>query len=576
MLLGLSIRDLVIVAELELEFGAGFTVLTGATGAGKSILIDALLLALGERGDADLVREGAARAEVTAAFRVTPEACDWLAERDLAADGERLLLRRVVDSAGRSKAYVNGTPTTLAQLRELGALLVDVHGQHAHQSLLEPAAQMHLLDDHGKALDSARAVAAAWQALVRARRARDAAQALAAGAREQQERLRWIVDELLELAPLIGEWDAVQAEHKRLANAADLLDGARGALDTLLEADDATVVRLAGVATRVAQLATYDPRLAPIGAALDAARIQADDAARELAQYLDRVDLDDSRLALVEARVAALHAAGRKLRCAPEALPQLLESSRAELEVLGAAADVAQHDAAVAAALAQYDTLAQALSAQRAAAARSFAREVTRAMQDLAMPGGRLAVELEACAPSATGNERVEFRVAGHPGVTPRALARAKGITWTQAYNLREREKRLAARQQRKSQNPPPVTNSLAIAVIAASATPVATLIFDEVDAGIGGAVAETVGRLLEQLGRMRQVLCVTHLAQVAARGNLHYVVDKSTDPNGRPVARVTPLDQRQRVDEIARMLGGIELTETSRRHALEMLTLTG
>ncbi|HUN91196.1 MAG TPA: DNA repair protein RecN [Burkholderiaceae bacterium] len=551
MLLSLSIRDFVIVDELELEFGPGFTVLSGETGAGKSILIDALLLALGERGDADVVREGAARADVTATFRAGAEAAAWLAAHDLGepepTGDEALYLRRVVDAAGRGKGYINGRPVPLAQLRELGELLVDVHGQHAHQSLLRAGAQLQMLDEHAGAGALARDVAAAWQALRRAQRARDDARAMAESALAEQDRLRWVVDELTDLAPEPGEWERVQSEHKRLSHAAHLLEGARGAVDALAENDGAAISQLDGVIARIGQLASYDPSLAAIRETLEAARIHADDAARALSQYLDRADLDDARLAAVDARVGALHAAGRKLRCAPDALPQLLEASRRKLQDLAASADIERLEAAVAEATSRFDASAALLSQARIGAAGALEREVTRAMQDLSMAGGRFQVELTAAEPSATGVEKVEFRVAGHAGVAPRALARiASGGELARI--------------------------SLAIAVIAATATPVATLIFDEVDAGIGGAVAETVGRLLRQLGQMRQVLCVTHLPQVAARGDHHLAVSKATAADGRPVSRITRLERKERVEEIARMLGGLELTDTTRKHAREML----
>jgi len=551
MLLSLSIRDFVIVDQLELEFGPGFTVLSGETGAGKSILVDALLLALGERADGDVVREGTGRAEVTAAFRATTAALAWLAEHDLddaqSAADEPLLLRRIVDSGGRSKAYVNGRPVPLAQLREVGELLVDVHGQHAHQSLLRGAAQLQLLDEHDGATPLARDVAAAWQGLRRAQRACDEARALAAGALAEQERLRWVVDELGEIEPTEGEWQAVSAEHQRLSHAASLLEGARDALDVLAENDDAALTRLDGVIGKMKQLAGYDPSLAEIGDALEGARSQIDEAARALVRYLDRTDLDDRLLATIDARLGALHAAARKFRSAPEALPALLADSRRRLAGIADAADLERLDTAAAEATRRYDASATLLSARRVDAARRFGHEVTRAMQDLAMAGGRFEVVLAEAERSSTGNERAEFRIAGHAGVTPRPLSKvASGGELARI--------------------------SLAIAVIAASATPVATLVFDEVDAGIGGAVAETVGRLLKQLGQARQVLCVTHLAQVAARGDLHLSVGKASGADGRPVSRIASLDRRQRVEEIARMIGGHELTETTRKHAREML----
>jgi DNA repair protein RecN (Recombination protein N) len=547
MLLALSIRNVVIVDTLELEFAPGFTVLTGETGAGKSILIDALLLALGERADADVVREGAARADINAEFRVNGAAAAWLATNELTSEDGNVLVRRTVDASGRSKGFINGTAVTLAQLRELGELLVDVHGQHAHQSLLRPAAQLALLDEHGGLAAAAREVGAAYGAWRREREARSRAEQMAGAAALEQERLRWIVDELSALAPQAGEWDAIESEHKRLAHAASLLEGARSAVDALSEGDGAALERIDAVLARLAQLSGFDARLAPIAATLDAARIQVDDAARDLTRYLAQTEIDDARLAEVEARVTALHAAARKFRCAPTELAALLAQAQEKLNALAAAADLDGLKRREAEAEQVYLKLARALSKQRTRAAANMAREVTRAMQDLAMPGGRFDIALTEGEPTAHGMQRAEFLVAGHAGVTPRPLAKvASGGELARI--------------------------SLAVSVIAATATPVATLIFDEVDAGIGGAVAETVGRLLQQLGRERQVLCVTHLPQVAARGDQHCVVSKVEAEDGRPVSRIAALDRRARVEELARMLGGLQITDTTRKHAREML----
>ena len=547
MLLSLAVRDFVIVDELALDFSPGFTVLTGETGAGKSILIDALQLALGERAEADVVREGAARAEVSAEFRVDAAASRWLAENALQGDGDTALLRRVVESSGRSRAFVNGTAVTLAQMRALGDLLLDVHGQHAHQSLLRPAAQLALLDAHGGLHDSAQAVAAAHASWRQAVKSLEEAQAMEGSARAEQDRLRWIVEELAQVAPRPGEWAEVEAEHRRLAHGASLLEGSQAAVEQLADAEDSALARIDRATEQLTRLSDYDARLQPAVDALAGARAQLDDAARTLNRYLDGADLDQARLAAVEARVAELHAAARKFRCTPEELATLLESSREKLAALAAARDLDALRARESAARAEYDRAAAALGRQRGRAARDMAREVTRAMQDLSMAGGRFDVELAPCEPSASGSERAEFLVAGHAGVSPKPLAKvASGGELARV--------------------------SLAIAVIAATATPVATLIFDEVDAGIGGAVAETVGRLLKQLGGDRQVLCVTHLPQVAARGDQHLVVSKVQGDDGRPVCRIAGLDRKARVDEVARMLGGLQITDTTRKHAREML----
>lgn len=546
MLLSLAIRDFVIVDALELDLASGYTVLTGETGAGKSILIDALQLALGERAEADVVRDGAPRAEVCAEFGVHAAATAWLAEAGIAAQ-DTVLLRRVVEAGGRSRAWIDGSPATLAQLRELGELLVDVHGQHAHQSLLRPAAQLALLDEHGGLGAQAAEVGTLWSEWRRALRARESAQQMAQAALAEQDRLRWTVEELGDLAPAAGEWEAVQAEHRRLAHGASLLEGAQAAIDALAQADGAALAQVDAVVARLTQLAQFDPRLAPIVESLEAARIQIDDAAGELARYLDRTELDAGRLAELDARLSALHAAARKFRCEPGALAGLLTDARERLAALTAASDLEGLARVEAEAQARYRSAAQDLSDARRAAAGHMGEQVSRAMQDLAMAGGRFEVALAEIEPAAHGLERAEFLVAGHAGVAPKPLAKvASGGELARV--------------------------SLAISVIAATATPVSTLIFDEVDAGIGGAVAETVGRLLHELGGTRQVLCVTHLPQVAARADQHLLVAKQVRDAGTPVTRIEVLDRKTRVEEIARMLGGLEITETTRKHARQML----
>jgi len=548
MLLSLAIRNFVIVESLELDFAPGFTVLTGETGAGKSILIDALLLALGERGDADVVREGAPRAEISAEFRAGAAVVEWMQSQDVGdADEASVLVRRTIDSGGRSKSYINGSPVTLAQLRELGELLLDVHGQHAHQSLLKSAAQLALLDEHGGLAGERRELGKAWADWKREQRAREEAEAMAASALAEQDRVRWIVEELDALAPQPGEWDTVQAEHKRLSHAAGLLEGVQAAVEALAESDGSALAQVGNVSGRITHLVPYDERLQPAVELIDAAQIQLDEAVAVLRRYLDKTDLDASRLAEVDVRLSALHGAARKFRTTPEQIAELLATSRARLDALASAGDLDALRARESALRDAWAKQAKALSKKRAAAAKRMGQEVTRAMQDLNMEGGRFEVALVEGEPAASGTDRVEFLVAGHAGVQPKPLARvASGGELARI--------------------------SLAISVIAATATPVATLIFDEVDAGIGGAVADTVGRLLKRLGQNRQVLAVTHLPQVAAHGDQHYVVLKESDDAGRPVSRLRQLDRKTRIEEVARMLGGQEITETTRKHAREML----
>lgn len=555
MLLALSIRDFVIVEALELEFGAGFTVLTGETGAGKSILIDAVSFVLGERADPDTVREGCLRAEVGAEFRIGASVQAWLSQSGFessATEGAEgtstVLVRRTLDKSGRSRSFVNGSAATQAQLRELGELLLDVHGQHEHQSLLRVPAQLQLLDAQGQLKEQARQVADAFRAWRLAIEARTRAQSAREQSAAQREHLQQLVDELGRLAPENGEWERIEAEQKRLSHGAALLDGARTALQVIAEGEEAAQPRLARAAARLASLCSYDQRLTPVVTALSNANIELEEACRELNLYVANGEPDEGRTAFVEERVAALHAAARKWRCAPAQLRDLYETSRSRLQSLADSQELEQLRVAESEAAAQYQDLAKALSAGRRQAAQNMGSEVSRAMQDLAMTGGRFAVRLLPIDASSTGLERAEFLVSGHEGASARPLAKvASGGELSRI--------------------------GLAISVIAASANLVPTLIFDEVDAGIGGQVAATVGRLLRELGRSRQVFCVTHLPQVACFGDHHFAVRKSSLSDGRPVSSAMELAGEQRVQEIARMLGGTQVTALTQQHAREMLS---
>ena len=547
MLRFLTVRDFVIVEALELDFAAGFTVLTGETGAGKSILIDALALALGERGDAGVVRQGARQAEISADFDAPAALTAWLAEHELAGEGGACILRRVIDAAGRSRAFVNGRSATLAQLREAGEFLVDIHGQHAHQSLARGEAQRALLDEHGGLAAQTVAVREAFARLRHLREALAAAENDARRIADERDQTAWRLEELDRLAPGEGEWDAVQREHTRLANAASLIEGVEAASQALVEGEGAVLSVLAGVSARLSGLAEYDPALRNVLELVDPARIQVQEAGRELSQYLRRADLDPQRLAEVAARVEALHGAGRRLRLPQAQLPAQRVRLRAQLEELKLAADTDALKAELDKAAKAYRTAAKALSAGRAKTAAGLSRQVSEAMQELALAGGKFEVRLEPLEePAAHGMERVEFLVAGHAGVEPRPLARvASGGELSRI--------------------------ALAIQVITSRAAQVPTLIFDEVDAGIGGAVAEKVGRQLRELARERQVLCVTHLAQVASRGDNHWQVAKQSS-GGVTLSTVVALERSGRIEEIARMLGGSEITATTRKAAREML----
>ena len=553
MLRTLTIRDFVIVDAIELEFSNGFTVFTGETGAGKSILIDALQLALGGRGDASMVREGAAKADITADFALTGLAAAWLEANEFASEEGGALLRRVIDNAGRSKAYINGISATAAQLRELGEMLVDIHGQHAHQSLLKPDAQRDLLDNQIAVRDAgARAevveVASlyrAWRALVRQR---EEYETNAKNVLIERERLEWQVGELDKLAPKAGEWAEISNEHSRLSHAASLLEGAQEALSAISESDGHPILsQLSSLNAKLGKLVDVDNQLQAVLDCMEPARIQLQVAVFALNNYIDKVELDPDRLREVDARMEALHSAARKYRVTPEELHDEHAALAAKLRQLADATDIEglrkQEDKARAA----YMEVARRLSQRREKAARELGTQVTSAMQELNMSGGSFAVALNAAEPGAHGLEQVEFLVAGHAGVAPRPLAKvASGGELARI--------------------------SLAISVITSNATTVPTLIFDEVDTGIGGGVAEVVGRLLKRLGQQRQVLCVTHLPQVASQANQHFQVAKNTTGEGRTVSRIDVLDTRARVEEVARMLGGIEITETTRKHARELL----
>lgn len=548
MLRHLSIRDFVIVAALDLEFDSGFTVFSGETGAGKSILIDALALALGERPDASVVRTGSGRADISAEFTPHDRVARWLDEHAFDAD-DTVMLRRVVDANGRSRAFINGTSATLAQLREVGEMLVDIHGQHAHQLLMRADAQRELFDTHAGLAADAAAVARGYRAWRDATHAIDAAQAHERERQLEREKLAWQLAELDKLAPQPGEWDEITAEHKRLTHSANLIDGVQGALGAISESDDAMLTQLGAIVSRLRSLAEYDPALNDALASLEPAEIQLQEASYSLSHYAQRLDLDPDRLAQVETRLDALHSTARKFRLPPETLHDEHEARRAQLAELDAAADLSALQAVADKAKQAYLADAQKLSKARAQAAKALGVAVTTGMQELSMAGGSFEVALVPLAEGgAHGLEQVEFRVAGHAGVPLRPLAKvASGGELARI--------------------------SLALAVIASAASPTPTLIFDEVDTGIGGGVAEVVGRLLHQLGQMRQVLCVTHLPQVAARGDHHFQVAKGEDGEGGTVSTVVPLDRASRIEEVARMLGGLEITATTRKHAKEMLT---
>jgi DNA repair protein RecN (Recombination protein N) len=550
----LCLRDFVIVRELELEPGEGFSVLTGETGAGKSILVDALQLALGGRGDVGVVREGAARAEIDAEFDLPPGLVPWLEEGGFEArdpTNDRLLLRRVIDAQGKSRAWINGGAATVAQLREAADHLVDIHGQHAWQSLTRSASVRALLDAYARIDVSPLAQAwARWKAAGEALRGAHARQA---DLERERERLAWQLGEVDRLAPGDDEWDTLNAEHSRLSNAQALIDAAQSALDLLSEAEVSADALTCRAADALSAVAVHDAQLVSVLSVLHDAQSQLQDAAHTLAGYLHRTEPDPEQLLRLDERVSAWIALARRYRRTPHELPALRAQWRDELQAVEAATDLATLERALTEATAAYKAEAKKVTQARRRAAPQLSAAVTLAMQPLGMTAGRFEVALrDTDAPQSFGVESAEFLVAGHAGSTPRPLAKVAS-----GGELSRIALAIAV-----------TTNQLAKGHDAAG-----TLIFDEIDAGIGGTVAEVVGRLMRQLGQERQVLAVTHLAQVAASADHHYLVSKSTQGSAT-VSSLQVVGGEARVAEIARMLGGERLSGTSLAHAQELLAV--
>jgi DNA repair protein RecN (Recombination protein N) len=546
MLRTLRLRDIVLVEAAEIEFGPGFNVLSGETGAGKSILLDALGLALGHRADAKLVREGCARADVVAEF-ASHEALDaWLEEREIAGDPGTVLLRRVLESDGRSKAFINGQPVPATLLRETGEQLLDIHGQHAHQRLLNGSAQRALLDGFAGIESDVLRLQNCWVTWQDAESVLANARAAGDQIQQDRERLNWQVDELAALKLGPGEWDALEGEQKRLAHAAALIEGARGAADALQDDESAINRQLSRLVARLRPLTLIDPTLIPSLELLEGAAIQAAEAAGTLAHYADRIDLDPDRLAEVDRRLGAIHTAARKYRLAPEDLTAELNRLRERLVELERSVDLNSLQETADRARLQYEQLALTIGVARREASGRLADAVSSGIAGLGMASSRFEVAIDSADPGPAGTERVEFQIAGHSAGAPRPLARVGSGGELSRVGL-------------------------AITVAAARTQAIGTLVFDEADSGVGGAVAELIGRLMRRLGEVRQVLCVTHLPQVAARAHRHFEVIKRT-AGGRPMTTVNVLDEGARIEEIARMLGGVEITATTRSHARELL----
>jgi len=553
MLCSLSIRNFVIVDELDIDLEKGFTVLTGETGAGKSILLDALSLVLGERADPSQIREGQQKAEISAIFSLNGQLQQsisaWLDQEGFSTEdqGLTLILKRIIESNGRSRAFINGGTATLTQLSNLGDQLVDIHGQHAHQLLLKSGAQRDLLDNQANLGELGRQVAHLFHQWDAAKKQLENAQKAGEHLQLEQDRLNWQLEELDSLAPIEGEWAQIESEHARLANAAKLIEGSQAALE-LIESQEGNAEELLTKAFhKIEDLARLDNHLEDAKIAIESAQIQLSEAGHSLNRYLQKIDVDPKRLAEVEERLKALYTAAKKFKVLPEELHILWQDTQEKVIAIKDAQDLAALEKHLQIAHAAYLKEAKVLTQQRTKAAKTLETAVTAAMQDLSMAGGQFAIQLTQLPhESVHGLEQIEFLVAGHPGVPPKPLSKvASGGELARI--------------------------SLAISVITSEHSHIPTLIFDEVDSGIGGAVAETVGKRLKELGQVHQVLCVTHLAQVAAQGHQHWKVEKHST-NNATTSRITSLSRNHRVEEVARMLGGTEITDTTRRHARELL----
>lgn len=546
MLRELSIQDFVIVRDLNLGLNKGLTVLTGETGAGKSILVDALGLVLGGRVNTSVVRPGARRAQITAVFDITPAAQAWLAEFELDQEGE-IVLRRVIDAQGKGRAYINGAPTTVAQLKELGEHLIDIHGQHAHQSLLKADSQRDLLDEFSGLGKERRDVAQIWQSWQQTVQQLESAQKDQQAILARQQDLEWQIEQFEKLAPQEGEWLSISEEHARLSNGQALLEGAQTALQTLDDDESGTQRTIDLALHAITPLVRHDSRLQDVAQALESASIAVREAKSDLNRYLDHIDLDPDRLGQVEERMRALFDTARRHHCEPAELPSVRSQCLRELEELVQGQDLEAIRNRLAQQEQAYQKIAARLHTARTKAAKGLGEAVTATIRLLGMPDGRFEIDVERTQPGPSGSDRVTLKVAGHEGATPAPLSKvASGGELSRI--------------------------SLALSVLASEATRVPTLIFDEIDTGVSGGVAEKIGELLRQLGQTFQVLCVTHLAQVASCAHHHCIVSKEKDAEG-VYSHVQPLtNMPERIEAIARLLGGVKLTETTRQHAREML----
>ena len=553
MLRSLTIRDFVIVDSLELDFEAGFTTLTGETGAGKSIMIDALSLALGARADGNVVRVGQLRAEISAEFDLTAAvgARQWLLDNELADDDANVtIFRRVLDANGRSKSFINGTSVTLSQARDLAEHLIDIHGQHEHQTLLKRDAQLALLDDfagNGDLLATLTTRHANWSQLASTRAAREANEA--AILREFED-LSYQISEFEKLNFSIARWEETLSDQRRLANAASLIASTGAAIQRLSESESAAISQIDEIAVDLNHAADTDPALKEAVSLIESASVELREAVSALRHYLRKLDVDPARLAGLDRDISDVQEIARKFRIEPKRIPEMLQQKRDRLTALGGGQSLDELIEQERAAEAAYMETGKKLTKTRQVAAKKFALEITKSLQQLAMPGGKFGVEFLPREPSANGLEACEFQVAAHEGQLLGPLAKiASGGELSRV--------------------------SLAIQMMASARGGVGTMIFDEVDSGIGGRVAEVVGRLLRALGGNHQVLAVTHLPQVAACAMQQFQVAKLSR-DGVVTTSITPLNPAKRVDEIARMLGGITITAATKKAAEEMLESAG
>ena len=550
MLLTLSLRDFVIVENLNLDFQSGFTVLTGETGAGKSITLDAIGLLLGDKADYSQVRHGAKEAQLSALFDIShlPVLKEELHDQGLLNDGEEeLSIRRIIDAKGKSRSFINNQAATLAQLKSVGSQLIDIHGQNAHHSLNQEAAQRNVLDAFAGSKEQAETVRQLYQNWVNAKKTLQEAQEHAETIIIERERLEWQFNELSQLDVKEGEWEALSQSHDSLAHSAELLQAAEEVGDKI-DGDNGIQRYIYQCQKLLTNLQNIEPRFAESLNMLASIEAELGEISANMRDVAGRSDINPNELAAQEQRMGELMGMARKYRIEPEELPQKLAEIEERLQSLQASADLEALTQTVARNLAEYQEAAHILSAMRHQAAGRLSEKTTENMQHLAMKGARFDIALLPSSPTAHGLEQVQFQVAANKGNPPRPLNKvASGGELARI--------------------------SLALQVVTSQYTEIPTLIFDEVDTGIGGGVAEMVGKALRTLGKKHQVLAVTHLPQVASCGENHWQVRKHSEGE-QTVSEISVLDEDQRIEEIARMLGGEVITETTRLHAAELLQL--